>query len=97
MRELSLDMIKSAWRSSTVRVETNSAPRLTTLTRPSPSATDLPPKLAGRAIGLAGFVSEIVGGTIAPTISGDAADRFGLAAPLWIAGAGVAGVLCRAR
>jgi predicted MFS family arabinose efflux permease len=46
------------------------------------------PLLAGTAIGLSTLVGEIFGGTLAPTISGAIADRFGLATPLWIAAAG---------
>lgn len=51
-------------------------------------AESVPPMLAGTAIGLSSFMGEIVGGTLAPAISGAAADRFGLAAPLWIAACG---------
>lgn len=63
-------------------------------------AESVPPMLAGTAIGLATFTGEIVGGTLAPAISGAAADRFGLAAPLWIAAGGgllvlVAGLFIR--
>lgn len=46
-------------------------------------------RFAGTAIGLSTLVGEIFGGTLAPTISGAIADRHGLAAPLWIAAAGV--------
>ncbi|MBV8904889.1 MAG: MFS transporter, partial [Acidobacteriia bacterium] len=51
-------------------------------------AESVPAKLAGTAIGFAAFVGEIVGGTIAPAVSGVIGDRYGLAAPLWIAAAG---------
>lgn len=51
-------------------------------------AESVPHKLAGTAIGLSSLVGEIVGGTMAPAIAGAAADRFGLAAPLWIAAGG---------
>jgi predicted MFS family arabinose efflux permease len=51
-------------------------------------AESVPRKLSGTAIGLATFVGEIVGGTIAPAIGGAAADKYGLAAPLWIAAGG---------
>jgi predicted MFS family arabinose efflux permease len=40
------------------------------------------------AIGLATLVGEIVGGTLAPAISGAIADRYGLGASLWIAAGG---------
>ena len=46
------------------------------------------PRLAGTAIGLSTLVGEIFGGTLAPSISGAMADRFGLATPLWIAAGG---------
>ncbi len=48
----------------------------------------VPPEFAATAIGLATLVGEIVGGTIAPAISGAIADRHGLASSLWIAAAG---------
>ncbi|HSM85195.1 MAG TPA: MFS transporter [Candidatus Limnocylindrales bacterium] len=48
----------------------------------------VPPQFAATAIGLATLVGEIVGGTIAPAISGAAADRYGLGASLWIAAGG---------
>lgn len=46
------------------------------------------PMFAGTVIGLSTLVGEIFGGTLAPTISGVVADKYGLAAPLWIAAAG---------
>lgn len=46
------------------------------------------PRLAGTAIGLSTLIGEIFGGTLAPSISGAMADRFGLATPLWIAAGG---------
>lgn len=51
-------------------------------------AESVPRALSGTAIGLVTFASEIVGGTIAPAVSGVAADKFGLATPLWIAACG---------
>ena len=48
----------------------------------------VPPQFAATAIGLATLVGEIVGGTVAPAISGAIADRHGLAASLWIAAGG---------
>ena len=53
----------------------------------------VPAKFAATAIGLATLVGEIVGGAIAPTVAGAAANRYGLAAPLWIASAGAILVL----
>ena len=60
----------------------------------------VPPEFAATAIGLATLVGEIVGGTVAPYISGAVADRHGLAASLWIAASGallvfVAGLFMR--
>lgn len=51
-------------------------------------AESVPHELAGTAIGLSSLVGEVLGGTLAPAIAGAAADRFGLAAPLWIAAGG---------
>jgi len=48
----------------------------------------VPPQFAATAIGLATMVGGIFGGTLAPTISGAIADRYGLGASLWIAAAG---------
>jgi predicted MFS family arabinose efflux permease len=48
----------------------------------------VPPQFHATAIGLATMVGEIFGGTLAPTISGAIADRYGLGASLWIAAAG---------
>ena len=53
----------------------------------------VPAKFAATAIGLATLVGEIVGGAIAPAVAGAAANRYGLAAPLWIASAGAILVL----
>ena len=49
--------------------------------------------LAGTAIGLATLVGEVFGGALAPALAGQVADRFGLAAPLWIACAGALTIL----
>lgn len=48
----------------------------------------VPPQFAATAIGLATLVGEIIGGTVAPAISGAIADRHGLGSSLWIAAAG---------
>jgi predicted MFS family arabinose efflux permease len=48
----------------------------------------VPAEFHATAIGLSTLVGEIVGGTLAPAISGAVADRHGLAASLWIAAAG---------
>lgn len=48
----------------------------------------VPSRLAATAIGLATLVGELFGGALAPTLAGAVADRYGLAAPLWIASAG---------
>ncbi len=48
----------------------------------------VPAKLAGTAIGLATLVGELFGGALAPALAGAVADKYGLAAPLWIAAAG---------
>ncbi|MGB6632610.1 MAG: MFS transporter [Terriglobales bacterium] len=52
----------------------------------------VPNQFAGTAIGLSTLVGEVVGGTLAPAISGAVADRHGLASPLWIAAGGVVAV-----
>ncbi|HEY6249666.1 MAG TPA: MFS transporter [Candidatus Angelobacter sp.] len=46
------------------------------------------PQLAGTAIGLSTMTGEIIGGTLAPYVSGIVADRHGLGAALWIAAGG---------
>ncbi len=51
-----------------------------------PSET-VPPKMVATAIALVMGVGEILGGVLGPTLSGMAADRWGLTAPLWIVGA----------
>lgn len=53
----------------------------------------VPAKFAATAIGLATLVGEIVGGAMAPAVAGAAANRYGLAAPLWMASAGAILVL----
>lgn len=53
----------------------------------------VPTKFAATAIGLATLVGEIFGGALAPALGGAAANRYGLAAPLWIASAGAIVVL----
>lgn len=52
----------------------------------------VPSQFAGTAIGLSTLVGEVVGGTLAPAISGAVADHHGLAAPLWIAAGGAGAV-----
>ncbi|MGC1484019.1 MAG: MFS transporter [Candidatus Acidiferrum sp.] len=56
----------------------------------------VPVKFAATAIGLATLVGEIFGGAMAPALAGAAANRYGLAAPLWIASAGALLVLVAA-
>ena len=53
----------------------------------------VPPRLAATAIGLATLVGEVFGGALAPALAGQVADRFGLAAPLWMAAGGALTVL----
>jgi len=48
----------------------------------------VPKEFAATAIGLATLVGEIVGGTLAPAVSGAVADHHGLGASLWIAAGG---------
>ena len=44
----------------------------------------VPPALVTSAIGLSMATAELLGGVVAPFVSGWAADAFGLAAPLWL-------------
>jgi MFS transporter, ACS family, hexuronate transporter len=44
----------------------------------------VPPGLTATALSLTMGTSEIIGGVLAPTIAGRAADSYGMAAPLWI-------------
>jgi MFS transporter, ACS family, hexuronate transporter len=48
-----------------------------------PSET-VPPRMVATAIAMVMGVGEILGGVLGPTLSGMAADRWGLTAPLWI-------------
>lgn len=50
-------------------------------------AESVPPQFIGTAIGMTTLVGEILGGAFAPTLGGAAAERYGLAAPLWMASA----------
>jgi predicted MFS family arabinose efflux permease len=56
----------------------------------------VPARFAATAIGLATLVGEVVGGAMAPALAGEAANRYGLGAPLWIASAGAILVLLAA-
>jgi MFS family permease len=51
-------------------------------------AETAPIGFAATAIGLATLFGEIFGGALSPAVAGVVADRYGLAAPLWIASAG---------
>ena len=51
-------------------------------------AETAPVGFAATAIGLATLFGEIFGGALSPAVAGAVADRYGLAAPLWIASAG---------
>jgi predicted MFS family arabinose efflux permease len=58
------------------------------------------PQFAATAIGLSTMTGEIIGGTLAPAISGALADRHGLGSALWIAAGGaivvfIAGLMMR--
>jgi len=51
-------------------------------------AESVPASMIGAAIGFVTLVGEIVGGTLAPTLAGFVAERWGLAWPLWMAASG---------
>lgn len=51
-------------------------------------AESVPPQYSGTAIGLATFVGEIIGATVAPTLGGTLAEKYGLAVPLLMAAGG---------
>jgi predicted MFS family arabinose efflux permease len=53
----------------------------------------VPMRLHATAIGLSTLVGEVVGAAFAPVFAGAVADRYGLAAPLWIASGGAVLVL----
>jgi predicted MFS family arabinose efflux permease len=57
-------------------------------------AESVPPEFAATAIGITTLIGEVFGGTLAPALAGSIADRYGLAAPLWIAAAGAVTVFC---
>jgi len=48
----------------------------------------VPARLGATAIGLSTLFGEVFGGAFAPTLAGSMADKYGLAAPLWIATSG---------
>jgi len=48
-------------------------------------AESVPPQFIATAIGMTTLVGEILGGALAPTLGGAAAEKYGLAAPLWMA------------
>jgi predicted MFS family arabinose efflux permease len=48
-----------------------------------PSET-VPPRMVATAVALVVGLGEIMGGVVGPTVSGMAADRWGLRAPMWI-------------
>ena len=50
----------------------------------SASGTADPAGIRSKAIGLAMGTAELLGGVVAPFAAGNAADAFGLAAPLWL-------------
>lgn len=48
-------------------------------------AESVQPQFIATAIGMTTLVGEILGGALAPTLGGAAAEKYGLAAPLWMA------------
>ena len=66
----------------------NGGQGIAALTRVIIPTETVPAAFTATAIGLATLVGEIVGGTLAPAISGAIADRYGLGASLWIAAGG---------
>lgn len=50
-------------------------------------AESVPPQFIATAIGVTTLVGEFLGGALAPTLGGAAAEKYGLAAPLWMASA----------
>ena len=53
-------------------------------------AESVPPQFSATAIGMATLVGEIIGATIAPTVGGSLAEKFGLGMPLLMASGGTA-------
>jgi predicted MFS family arabinose efflux permease len=51
-------------------------------------AESVPPEFSATAIGLSTFVGEIIGATVAPSIGGAMAERFGLGVPLLMSAGG---------
>jgi predicted MFS family arabinose efflux permease len=50
-------------------------------------AESVPPRFIATAIGMTTLVGELLGGALAPTLGGAVAEKYGLAAPLWMASA----------
>ena len=93
-------LIRHPWLMAIAGFVANGGQCIAALTLVVVPTESVPPEFAATAIGLATLVGEIVGGTVAPYISGAVADRHGLAASLWIAASGallvfVAGLFMR--
>jgi predicted MFS family arabinose efflux permease len=50
-------------------------------------AESVPPRFIATALGMTTLVGELLGGALAPTLGGAVAEKYGLAAPLWMASA----------
>jgi len=81
-------LIRHPWLMAIAGFVANGGQCIAALTLVVVPTESVPPEFAATAIGLATLVGEIVGGTVAPAISGAVADRHGLAASLWIAAGG---------
>ena len=54
----------------------------------------VPPQFRATSIGMATLVGEVMGATLAPTLAGGLAEKYGLAVTMWLAAAGSAVVVC---
>jgi len=54
----------------------------------------VPPQFRATSIGMATLVGEVMGATLAPTLAGGLAEKYGLALTMWLAAAGSAVVVC---
>jgi len=81
-------LIRHPWLMAIAGFVANGGQCIAALTLVVVPTESVPPEFAATAIGLATLVGEIVGGTVAPYISGAVADRHGLGASLWIAAGG---------
>ncbi len=76
------------WLLAAILFLTNAGQGLATIILVLVPTESVPAQFAATSIGLATLVGEIFGATLAPLLGGTLAQRFGLAAPLWMSAGG---------